>query len=180
MPNKIKNLSNKQQIITVVMLILAISFIVTICWVYNRPVSKQLSSDEKIKDIKVTAEEMQEYRERIGTDMDIKKAYLILFDSEESCREFIEEHGADEDPTAEGIGIIPLMENGYYNIVGKKSLEDAFELLDDGDYSKEPIIYSNMYCYLKRIGVESLLNDDKLLKEFIQNEKYQELRKAGD
>ena len=179
MLNKIKNLSNKQKIIIVGLLIVVISFIVTVLWVCNRPTTKQAVADN-IEDIKVTAEEMKEYRERIGTDMDIKKAYLILFDNEESCREFIEAHGADEDPTAEGLGIIPLMEDGYYNIVGKQSLEDAFDLMDDGDYSKNPIIYSNMYCYLKRIGVESLLNDDKLLKEFIQNEKYQELRKAGD
>ena len=73
-----------------------------------------------------------------------------------------------------------MMENGYYNIVGKHSIEEAFDSLADGEYSKEPIIYSNMYCYLKRIGIESPVNDDEALKELIQNERYQEIKKAGD
>ena len=37
-----------------------------------------------------------------------------------------------------------MMENGYYNIVGKKSLEETFDLLKDGEYSEVPIIYSEI------------------------------------
>ena len=73
-----------------------------------------------------------------------------------------------------------MMENGYYNIVGKKSLEETFDLLKDGEYSEVPIIYSGMNCYIKSIGIESPIKDDEALKELIRNEKYQKLRKAGE
>ena len=179
MINKIKSLSKKQWLIIGGAILLIVALIVTICIVANRPDEGELNL-ENIKDIEITAEDMREYRERIGRDMDTKKSYLILFEDEESCRKFIEEHGEDQNPTAAGIGIIPMMENGYYNIVGKQSIEDAFDLLADGEYSKEPVVYSNMYCYLKRIGIESPVNDDEALKELIQNERYQEMKKAGD
>ena len=179
MINKIKSLSKKQWLIIGGALLLVVALIVTICIVASRPDEGELKL-ENIKDIGITAEDMREYRERIGTDMDIKKAYLILFEDEQSCRSFIEEHGEDQNPTAAGIGIIPMMENGYYNIVGKRTIEEAFDSLKDGEYSKEPIIYSNMYCYLKRIGIDSPVNDDEALKELIQNERYQELKKAGE
>lgn len=158
---------------------MVVALVVTICLVCNRSQEGELVL-ESIKDIEITEADMEEYRERIGRDMDIKKSYLILFEDEESCRSFIESHGADQNPTAAGIGIIPMMENGYYNIVGKQTLEDAFDLLADGEYSKEPVAYSNMYCYLKRIGIDSPINDDEALKELIQNERYQEMKKAGD
>lgn len=179
MLNKIKSLSKKQWLMIAGALLLVVALIVTICLVCNRPSEGEIKL-ESIKDIEITAEDMRQYRERIGRDMDIKKAYLILFEDEASCRSFIETHGADQNPTAAGIGIIPMMENGYYNIVGKHSIEEAFDSLADGEYSKEPIIYSNMYCYLKRIGIESPVNDDEALKELIQNERYQEMKKAGD
>lgn len=131
-------------------------------------------------EIEVTSEEMALYRERIGTDMDIKKAILIMFETEEECTAFISEHGKDEDPLAAGKGIVPLMESGYYNIVGKSGIEEAFDALADGEYSQTPIQYSNLFCYLKRIGVDSVVNNDKELKELIQNERYQELKRAGD
>ena len=179
MLNKIKSLSKKQWLMIAGALLLVVALIVTICLVCNRP-SKGEIKLESIKDIEITAEDMRQYRERIGRDMDIKKAYLILFEDEASCRSFIETHGADQNPTAAGIGIIPMMENGYYNIVGKHTIEEAFDALADGEYSKEPVVYSNMYCYLKRIGIESPVNDDEALKELIQNERYQEMKKAGD
>lgn len=179
MINKIKSLSRKQWIIIAGVLLLVVALVVTICLVCNRSQEGELVL-ESIKDIEITEADMEEYRERIGRDMDIKKSYLILFEDEESCRSFIESHGADQNPTAAGIGIIPMMENGYYNIVGKQTLEDAFDLLADGEYSKEPVAYSNMYCYLKRIGIDSPINDDEALKELIQNERYQEMKKAGD
>lgn len=179
MINKFKSLSRKQWFMIAGALLLVVALVVTICLVCNRSQEGELVL-ESIKDIEITEADMEEYRERIGRDMDIKKSYLILFEDEESCRSFIESHGADQNPTAAGIGIIPMMENGYYNIVGKQTLEDAFDLLADGEYSKEPVAYSNMYCYLKRIGIDSPINDDEALKELIQNERYQEIKKAGD
>ncbi len=131
-------------------------------------------------EVEVTAEDMDLYRERIGTDMDIKKAILIMFETEEECTAFIAEHGKDEDPLAAGKGIVPLMENGYYNIVGKTSIEEAFDALSDGEYSSVPVQYSNLYCYLKRLGVDSPTTNDEELKKLIQNERYQELKKEGD
>lgn len=179
MINKIKSLSKKQWLMIVGALLLVVALVVTICLICNSPEEGEIKL-ESIKDIEITVDDMREYRERIGRDMDIKKSYLILFEDEGSCRSFIESHGADQNPTAAGIGIIPMMENGYYNIVGKQTLEDAFDLLADGEYSKEPIIYSNMFCYLKRIGIDSPVNDDEALKELIRNERYQEIKKVGD
>ena len=179
MINKIKSLNRKQWYMIAGAFLLVVALVVTICLVCNRPQEGELVLED-IKEIEITEADMKQYRERIGSDMDIKKAYLILFEDEASCRTFIEEHGADQNPTAAGIGIIPMMENGYYNIVGKRTIEEAFDALADGEYSKEPVIYSNMYCYLKRIGIESPVNDDEALKELIQNERYQELKKAGD
>lgn len=179
MINKIKSLNRKQWYMIAGALLLVVALVVAICLVCNRPQEGELVLED-IKEIEITEADMKQYRERIGSDMDIKKAYLILFEDEASCRTFIEEHGADQNPTAAGIGIIPMMENGYYNIVGKRTIEEAFDALADGEYSKEPVIYSNMYCYLKRIGIESPVNDDEALKELIQNERYQELKKAGD
>ena len=123
--------------------------------------------------IEVTEEEISQYREMIGDSMDIKKAVFILFENEEDCKNFIAEHGNDKEPQMAGKGIVPLMENGYYNIVGKPVVEEVFDTLKDGEYTKEPFIYSDMYCYLKRIGVESPLDDDKKLKELIINDKRQ-------
>ena len=179
MINKIKSLNRKQWFMIAGALLLVVALVVAICLVCNRPQEGELVLED-IKEIEITEADMKQYRERIGSDMDIKKAYLILFEDEASCRTFIEEHGADQNPTAAGIGIIPMMENGYYNIVGKRTIEEAFDALADGEYSKEPVVYSNMYCYLKRIGIESPVNDDEALKELIQNERYQEMKKAGD
>lgn len=179
MLNKIKELTKKQWLIIMTVVILTASIVAGICLLCSCD-TVEPSVLTEIKDVEVTTEEMEEYRKRIGTDMDIKKAYLILFETEESCREFITVHGADEDPTTAGIGIIPLMKEGYYNIVGKQSIEDAFDLLKDGEHSTEPIVYSNMYCYIKRIGIDSPIDSDEELKELIRNEKYQEMRKANE
>ena len=115
----------------------------------------------------------------VGTDMDIKKSVFILFESAEECRNFIETHGADEHPEQAGLGIVPLMENGYYNIVGKEGLEEVFNTLADGEYSKEPVLYSNMFCYLKRIGIDSPTADKGKLIDMIRNDKMQK-EKAGE
>ena len=121
--------------------------------------------------IEVTEEEIAQYREMIGDSMDIKKAVFILFDNEAECKAFIAEHGSDKEPHMAGKGTVPLMENGYYNIVGKPIVEETFDNLKDGEYTKEPFIYSGMYCYLKRIGTESPLDDDDKVREMILQDK---------
>ena len=175
MINKIKSLNIKQWFMIAGVAIIVIAIIITLCLFKT---VKTKSGD--IKDIDVSEEEMIEYRDRIGTDMDIKRAWIILFEDEKSCRTFIENHGDDENPLGVGEGIIPYMEEGYYNIVGKKSLEDAYDKLSDGEYSKEPVIYSNMYCYLKRLETYSPMDDENTLKNFIKQEKYQELKRKDE
>ena len=178
MTSKIKLLDKKKLVFSFVGL-LAITAIIVTVWIVNKNDNGELLYNDPSQ-IAVSNAEMEEYRSRIGSDMDVKKAILILFENEETCREFIKTHGADESPEMVGEGIIPLMEDGYYNIVGKQSIEEAFDALRDGEYSSEPIIYSGLYCYLKRIGVESPVKDDKMLKELIQYEKYQEMRKVDE
>ena len=72
------------------------------------------------------------------------------------------------------------MQDGYYNIVGKGSLEEIFDSLKDGEYTLEPISYSNLYCYMKRIGVDSPTLDDEKIKDLIRHDKYQEKKKEAD
>lgn len=176
---KYKSLSRKQLIVIGAVFLLIISICITLCICLNQRKAGVLEYMDSFQ-ITVTPEEMQQYRERIGTDLDIKKAVFILFETEEECRRFIETHGADEKPEQAGVGIVPLMEDGYYNIVGKSALEDVFDTLSDGEYAKEPIAYSNLFCYLKRIGIDSPAKDDTSLKKFIENEKMQEMRKEGE
>ena len=149
-------------------LLVAVAVTVTVCGLSRRHNGKETETK-----IEVTEEEMAQYREMIGDSMDIKKAVFILFDNEAECKAFIAEHGGDKEPHMAGKGTVPLMENGYYNIVGKPIAEEAFDKLKDGEYTKEPFTYSGMYCYLKRIGVESPLDDDKKLKDFIISDKKQ-------
>lgn len=52
-------------------------------------------------------------------------------------------------------------------------MEETFDKLKDGEYTKEPLVYSGMYCYLKRIGIESPLKDDNKVKELIIDSKKQ-------
>ena len=178
MINKIKSIGIKKLVLIFGVVLLLILLIVLFCTFSGN--KKGDLAEEKISEIEVTESELEEYRTRIGTDMDIKKAYLILFDTELECQNFIDNYGAEVDPTSVKAGIVPLMENGYYNIVGKQILETAFDGLADGEYTKEPILYSDMYCYLKRIEIYSPIDDDEALKEIIRNEKYQRLRKDGE
>jgi hypothetical protein len=127
------------------------------------------------QDITVTADEMENYRNMIGNSMDKKKAIFILFNTQDECQEFIDAHGSDSNPHAYGIGTIPLMQNEdnetYYNVVGNENLEMIFDSLKDGEYTKEPFLYSGMYCYLKRFGIDSPISNDKKLIELIKSEK---------
>ena len=128
---------------------------------------------DKYSNIEVSESEIQQYKEMIGTSMDVKKSILILFDTYDECKNFIEEHGAKENPHEQGKGTIPYMPDGFYNIVGKSKLEEVFDMSADGDYNKEPIEYSGMYCYLKRIGVDSVIENEEELKKLIVEDRKQ-------
>ena len=160
--------TTKTKVIIIGALIVAATVTAIICGTSGRHNGKEAETK-----IEVTEEEMSQYRKMIGDSMDIKKAVFILFENEEECKSFIAEHGGDKEPQMAGKGTIPLMENGYYNIVGKPAIEEAFDKLKDGDYSKEPVVYSGLYCYLKRIGIESPIDDDEKLREIIIKEKTQ-------
>jgi len=165
---KIKNLSKKQ-----ICIIAGAIFLVLIAIIIAFAVNGNNSSTSSNVQIEqeVTAEEKESYRNMIGNGMDIRKAILVMFESEEECKEFIAKHGADKHPEDCGLGKVPLMEEGYYNIGGKQELEDAFDNLSDGEYSGEPIMYSGMYCYLKRVELYSPLKNDKDLENLIRNER---------
>lgn len=155
---------------TKVIIIGALLVVATVTAIICGTTGKHNGKEAETK-IEVTEEDIAQYREMIGDSMDVKKAVFILFENEEECKAFIEEHGNDKEPQMAGKGTVPLMENGYYNIVGKPVVEEAFDNLKDGEYLKEPLVYSGMFCYLKRIGIESPLDDDNNVKELILSDK---------
>ena len=77
MINKIKSLNNKQWIIITVAFLLIIALIVGACLVFNRHQTDKAKL-ESIKDVEITEADMREYRERIGSDMDIKSHTLFF------------------------------------------------------------------------------------------------------
>ncbi len=137
------------------------------------------SMENQLKEIEVTAEELGAYKTMIGNTMDVKKAILIFFPSQEECAAFIAQYGASANPESQGIGIIPQMEydeNGeffYYNISGKQTLETVFDSLKDGAYSVEPLAYAGMYCYLKRLSVDAPTDDE--ITQMIKQKKQMEV-----
>ena len=165
---KLKNLSKKQICIIAGAIFLALIAIILVFAINSN--NSSTSSNIQIEQ-EVTAEEKESYRDMIGNGMDIRKAILVMFESEEECKEFIAKHGADKHPEDCGLGKVPLMEDGYYNIGGKQELEDAFDILSDGEYSGEPVMYSGMYCYLKRLELYSPLKNDKDLESLIRSER---------
>lgn len=159
---------------------------------HNKEFMQQLKMDvaqeEKIdkltEHITVTDKEISDYREMIGTTMDTKKAILILFNTTEECQSFINENGNKEKPEILNLGVLPLMEtdnNGqeYYNVVGNDILESDFDKLRDGEYTKTPIEFAGVYCYLKRIGIDSPTKTDEDIKELIKSEKAYEKLNEG-
>ena len=56
-------------------------------------------------------------------------------------------------------------------------LEEAFDEMSDGEYTKEPIQYSGMYCYLKHLGVDSIIENEEELKKLIIQDKEQARKK---
>lgn len=124
--------------------------------------------------VEVSQSEIQKYKNMIGNNMDVKKSILILFDTYDECKNFIIEYGTKDNPHEQGGGgAVAYMPDGYYNIVGKSKLEEAFDAMSDGEYTKEPILYSGMYCYLKRLGIDSIIENEEELKKLIIEDKKQ-------
>lgn len=117
----------------------------------------------------VTEDDLSEYKKNIGNDLDIKKAIVIFFDTKMEADEFIRNHGGDDEPQNAGIGAVPYMGDGYYNVVGKPVIEEAFDKLSDGEYTKEAIEYSGIWCYIKRLGVQKPTDEE--IKDLIEQER---------
>lgn len=157
---------NKKQIIGTALCVVLIGTIITIYFAHKKGTENKATAN-------VTQEEIQKYKEMIGDGMDIKKSVLILFDTYDECQSFINKFGAEDNPQMHGQGTVAYMPDGYYNIVGKSILEECFDNLSDGEYTTEPVEYSGMYCYLKRLGIESPVDDEEELRNIILNDKGQ-------
>ena len=136
--------------------------------------------DKLTENITVTDKEISDYRDMIGNTMDTKKAVLILFNTADECQSFIDENGSKDKPETLNLGVLPLMETDndgqkYYNVVGNDMLETAFDSLKDGEYTKAPVEFAGVYCYLKRIGIDSPMQSSEEIKELIKSEKAHEL-----
>ncbi len=118
---------------------------------------EQLSDDtiSAIAQAELNGANKSEYIQNYIEQTSLKRAILIGFDTEDECKAFITEHGADENPKDAGLGSV-LREQTYngesfFNPTGTK-LEDTYDVLGDGDYCGEPVYYNDKYCYFKRIG----------------------------
>ncbi len=169
---KMKTRTKKELLVIAVVAVVLIT-LATVC-----VITKFRMSDAE--NVQVTQEEMTSYREMIGDGMVEKRAVFILFNTAEECQSFIDSKGGVEHPEAEGQGVVPLMDNDYHNIVGKTALEEAFDTLKDGDYSKSPVEYAGKFCYLKRISSVNPIDDDESLKEIIIEDKNAEKQKGGN
>lgn len=153
-------IKSKRGIIVVTAIVLVIISIIT---------ASVVSINSKKENTEVTQEEIKEYRNLISDSMDIKMSVFILFETREEAENFIKNHGSDEHPENCGMGAVAYMPDGYYNLVGKTILEDAFDTMSDGEYSKEAIEYDGMFCYLKRLGIKKL--SDEEIKDMIVGER---------
>ena len=140
--------------------------------------------DNLTENITVTDKEISDYRDMIGNTMDTKKAVLILFNTVDECQGFIDENGSKDKPETLNLGVLPLMETDkdgqrFYNVVGNDMLETAFDSLKDGEYAKAPVEFAGVYCYLKRIGIDSPVQSDEEIKELIKTEKAHEKLNEG-
>ena len=164
----------KKSIIAILAAVIVIALLFAVMY-FNNPDENNLSEKESIS---VTAEDLQEYRKNIGNSMDIKKSIVLIFNTQEECQDFINEHGDADNPLSAGVGIAPQMEDGYYNVVGNSIFETVFDNLQDGEYAKEPIEFGGAFCYFKRLENYSVTHNDEDLKEFIKQEKSME--KGGE
>lgn len=174
------NFTQRKTKIMVLLLTVAVLIVVGVCILFfNKPnknnIVDSLPNDEAIS---ITDDDLQQYRQNIGDSMDIKKSILIIFNTQEECRAFINEHGSDTDPLSAGVGIIPQMKDGYYNVVGNTVFETIFDNLQDGEYTKKPINFGGAFCFFKRLENYSVTDNDKDLREFIKKEK--SMKKGGE
>jgi len=147
---------------------------------FKMEVAQELKIDKLTKDISVTKEEIENYRKMLGTSMDVKKSLFVLFNTFDECKAFIEKAGSVKKLSDITNGTLPMMdkdENGieYFNVVGNEALETVFDSLKDSEYTKEPFEFSGMYCYMKRLKVDSPVSSDEKIIELIKSEKAQEL-----
>lgn len=144
--------------------------------------SKNYKPTEMVEKIAVSDEEIQQYRDNIGDSMAVKKSILIIFKSEEECREFIDTHGENKNVLTLGMGVIPQMhdENGeqYYNVVGNTIFEPLFDTMADGAYLEYPVEFGGSYCYFKRLSKYDITENEGDLRAFIQSEKA--MQKGGE
>lgn len=171
---------NKARIIVVCLCTIILAVIIGGIFLNQKP--KDELSKKPVKKIEVTADEMADYKQKIGSNMDIKKAIVIFFNTKDECQTFIEQNGSKDNVLSMGKGIIPQMQeqNGekYYNVVGNAVFEPIFETLKDGEFSKEPVEFGGMYCYFKKLNTYRITENDEDLKAFIRNEK--SMKKVGE
>jgi len=171
---------NKTSIIVVAVCVIILSVIFGGIILNQKPIDEL--SKKPVKKIEVTANEMADYKQKIGSNMDIKKAIVIIFNTKEECQTFIDQNGSKDNVLSLGKGIIPQMQeqNGekYYNIVGNAVFEPIFETMKDGEFLKEPVEFGGMYCYFKKLNTYKITENENDLKAFIRNEK--SMQKVGE
>ncbi len=176
---KVKITERKAKIIFISICLLALVITGVITYISTQNKEGEITK-KPVLSIKVTADEMAEYKEKIGTDMDVKRSIIVLFNSKDEAQNFINQNGS-KDVLSLNIGIIPRLEENegvkYYNIVGSGVFEPVFDSLKDGEFAKEPILFGGMWAYFKRIDIYRPLENEKDLKTFIQNEK--SIKKEG-
>jgi hypothetical protein len=179
--SQLEGAKTKEKIIIISVFVVTLSIIVCSILFYNKNKAGVMKK-ESITNIEVTENEMKDYKQKIGTDMDIKRNIIILFNSKETAQEFITNYG-DKDVLSLAKGITPQLEEKdgvkFYNVVGNGTLEPIFDRLKNGEHYKEPIEFGGMWAYFKRIDTYSPISNEKDLKAFIQNEKALQ-KKAGD
>jgi len=168
------------RIIVVSVCVIALAIIIGIIALNQKPIGE--ISKKSNKNIEVTADELQEYKNKLGNDLDVKKAIMIIFNTKEECQAFIKENGSNDNVLTLGRGILPQMQeqNGekFYNVVGNGVFEPIFDTLQDGEHLKEPIEFGGMYCYFKKLKAYKITENDEDLKAFIRNEK--SMQKVGE
>lgn len=183
---KIVNKRRLAVVIAAAVCLIGIAAIIVVVFNTSKPKGK-IEADHTLtqakKEIEVTADDLKKYRQMLGSDLDEKRAVVIIFNTKEECDQFISEDGGKENVLTLGKGILPQMQeqNGvkFYNVVGNSVLEHVFDTLKDGEYSKTAVAFGGVWCYIKRLDVYSVTKNDEDLKAFIKTEKAQEKIQKG-
>ena len=172
--------NNKARIIVVSVCVIILAVILGGIILNQKPIDEL--SKKPVKKIEVTADEMASYKQKIGSNMDIKKGIVIIFNTADECQTFIDQNGSKDKVLELGKGIIPQMQeqNGekYFNVVGNAVFEPIYDVLKDGEFSKVPVEFGGMYCYFKKLTTYKITENEKDLKAFIRNEK--SMKKVGE